>query len=220
MKTHANKKKLDVQFAVGDKVFLKLPPYIQSSLARRANQKLVFKFFGPYEIIAKIGSAAYELALPRGSAVHPVFHVSQLKKMVSPSQIVAATLPDSSVVMHQIREAVLGSRMIKHGDTEVTQVLVKWSHMDSKLATWDNLEDLQQQFPMPLVGDKLAVKVGGRGVLAPLQSARRQPGHFTHASQVLELTGQSRPTEEVCIRPRAVEAVTKCVWLKNPARRR
>jgi hypothetical protein len=147
MKTHADKKRLDVQFPVGDKVFLKLQPYIQSSLAQRANQKLVFNFFGPYEIIAKIGSAAYELALRRGSAVHPVLHVSQLKKMVSPSQTVAAALPDSSVVMHQVREAVLGSRMIKHGDTEVTQVLVKWSHMDSKLATWDNLEDLQQQFP-------------------------------------------------------------------------
>jgi hypothetical protein len=85
MKTQADKKRSDVQFAVGDKVFLKLQPYIQSSLARRANKKLAFKFFGPYEIIVKIGFAAYELALPNGSTVHPIFHVSQLKKMVNPS---------------------------------------------------------------------------------------------------------------------------------------
>lgn len=51
MKRQANKNRSERQFAVGDKVFLKLQLYIQSSLAPRDNQKLAFKYFGPYEVI-------------------------------------------------------------------------------------------------------------------------------------------------------------------------
>lgn len=82
MKTQADKNRSERVFSVGDQVFLKLQPYVQSSLAPRSNQKLAFKFFGPYEIVSRIGACAYELKLPDGCSIHPVFHVSQLKPFV------------------------------------------------------------------------------------------------------------------------------------------
>jgi hypothetical protein len=92
MKRQADKGRSKRDFSVGDKVFLKLQPYIQSSLMRRANHKLSFRFFGPYKIIEKIGSVAYRLELPTTSSIHPIFHVSQLK--LSPGdQQVSSTLP-------------------------------------------------------------------------------------------------------------------------------
>jgi hypothetical protein len=110
---------------VGDQVLLKLQPYVQSSVATKAHHKLAFKFFVPYTIIEKIGSVAYKVALPTSSSVHPTFHVSQLKKVVSnPSQI-SSSLPDSTTAMHQIPGQVLGSKLVRQGEAVTAQVLIK-----------------------------------------------------------------------------------------------
>jgi hypothetical protein len=86
MKHHADKRRSERIFAVGDRVFLKLQPYLQSTVARRGTQKLAFKFFGPFTVMERIGEVAYKLDLPEHSRVHPVFHVSQLKQCLGPDQ--------------------------------------------------------------------------------------------------------------------------------------
>jgi hypothetical protein len=92
-------------FAVGDQVYLRLQPYIQSSLAPRSNQKLAFRYFGPFTVLNRVGSVAYKLDLPASSKIHPIFHVSQLKKAISPTTAVAQ-LPQSLEGL-QIPEKIL-----------------------------------------------------------------------------------------------------------------
>jgi hypothetical protein len=95
MKHYADKNRSERVFAIGDLVYLKLQPYIQSSVAPRANQKLIFRFYGPFKILEKVGPVAYRLQLPPQCWIHPVVHVSQLKLHVPP----AATLePDINAV--------------------------------------------------------------------------------------------------------------------------
>ena len=67
------------EFQVGYQEFLKLQPYIQTSVARHANHKLSVKFFGPFPVIKRINEVSSELQLPTNSSIFPVFHVSQLR---------------------------------------------------------------------------------------------------------------------------------------------
>lgn len=96
MKAQADKHRTERSFEVGEFVFLKLQPYLQSSVAPRANHKLAFKFYGPFQILARVGEVAYELALPASSKVHPVFHVSLLKKVLAPDCQALPQLPSSN----------------------------------------------------------------------------------------------------------------------------
>ena len=56
------------------------------------SRKLSPKFLGPYQITRRIGPVAYEIALPPQLVnLHPVFHVSQLRKYVfDPAHVLEA----------------------------------------------------------------------------------------------------------------------------------
>ena len=42
------------------------------------------RYIGPYEVLQRVGNLAYELKLPNNLAyVHPVFHVSMLRKCLT-----------------------------------------------------------------------------------------------------------------------------------------
>jgi hypothetical protein len=145
MKSQADKFRSERQFAVGDWVYLKLQPYVQSSLAPRANQKLAFKFFGPFQVVSRVGSVAYKLLLPASSSIHPVFHVSQLKTALPADYTVSPLPPDLEGL--QIPEKVLQRRIRTSDNTVVPQVLIQWSNLPRSLASWEDLDALKQRFP-------------------------------------------------------------------------
>jgi len=164
MKKYADQHRSERHFKVNDWVFVKLQPYIQSSLSQRANQKLAFKFFGPYRVVARVGTMAYQLELPASSSVHPVFHVSQLKKSVGAHHTVTAQLPSADVIW-SIPERILQVRSVFKGTRSISQGLIKWSHLPVSLATWEDLEHLRQQFPRAAVWSRLGAQ-GGDDVTA------------------------------------------------------
>jgi hypothetical protein len=75
-------------------VFLRLQSYKQNSLKADQFQKLAAKFYGPYMVLKHVGQVAYQLAFPSHSKLHPVFHVSFLKKVIGTKCQTQTTLPE------------------------------------------------------------------------------------------------------------------------------
>ena len=61
---------------------------------KQANKdnKLSPKYYGTYKALQNIGTMAYKLELPASSRVHPVFHVSCLKKVIGENILVQTIL--------------------------------------------------------------------------------------------------------------------------------
>ena len=121
MQHQAYKHRQERTFAVGDWVYVKLHPHIQQSVQRRSNQKLSYKYFEPYLILQTVGKVAYKLQLPATSQIHPVLHVSQLKKTLPPNASLSKdaemqllltldTLPPSQVLAERLN--LVGRRVI------------------------------------------------------------------------------------------------------------
>ena len=79
-KSYADKRRQPLEFEVGDHVFLKVMPK-RGVVRFRKWGKLASRYIGPFEILEKVGTVVYRLALPSSlSGVHEVFHVSMLRK--------------------------------------------------------------------------------------------------------------------------------------------
>jgi hypothetical protein len=108
-------------------VYLRLQPYRQSSVAFRRKLKLSPRFFGPFQILQKVGTVAYKLELPAGSLIHPVFHVSQLKLKLCHSTTAVSHLPpvDANGTVQSEPEEVLDRRSRKIHNRAVVELLVR-----------------------------------------------------------------------------------------------
>lgn len=95
----------------------------------------------------RVGAAAYKLKLPTESQLHPVFHVSQLKKKLGVNGEMGCQLPIQRDVHTLEPVAILDRRTVKRGNKPATQVLVHWTNSFPEDATWEFLYDLQQKFP-------------------------------------------------------------------------
>ncbi|XP_052192786.1 uncharacterized protein LOC127801582 [Diospyros lotus] len=88
-KSYTDTRRRNLEFQVGDKMYLKISPLRMVTQSNKKNGKLSPRYIGPYDIVERIGPVAYRLALPMDlSNLYDVFHVSQLRKHEpEPSQV-------------------------------------------------------------------------------------------------------------------------------------
>ena len=122
----------------------------------RIKGKLAPRFIGPFKILSRKGEVAYELKLPEVmSAVHSVFHVSQLKKCHP--EMTETPLRDT-VPLEEVQlesDLTYEEKPIKILETveRVTQTKtnkfckVQWNHHSEEEATWEREDDLKEDHP-------------------------------------------------------------------------
>lgn len=93
MKKYVDLKRSERTLEVGQLVYLCLQPHRQNSVITRRSLRLSPRFYGPFTVLCKVGTVAYELNLPSTSKIHHVFHVSQLKPQLGSHTRVIPILP-------------------------------------------------------------------------------------------------------------------------------
>ena len=156
MKSQADLHRSYTSFSVSDWVYLKLQPYRQHSLRMKGFNKLSPRFYGPFQVVQKVGQVAYKLALPTDCSIHLVFHVSCLKLKLGSNVVLVPTLPPvtSAGVLNPEPIAILNHRTKQLQSRTISEVLVQWHGHSLEDATWESLYTLLQQFPQ-LVGKVL-----------------------------------------------------------------
>lgn len=95
-----------------------------------------------------MGIVAYTLKLPKGSKIHPSFHVSLLNRCPDP-KITPIHLPADLEMPAEMRELakILDRRTVRRKGRAVIEVLMRWQGETNDDAMWELWQGLQNKFP-------------------------------------------------------------------------
>jgi hypothetical protein len=154
-RSYADTRRRELIFEVGDFVYLKVSP-IRGVWRFGFKGKLAPRYVGPYQILAKRGEVAYQLRLPEDlSAVHDVFHVSQLKKCL---RVPKEQLPVEGLeVQEKLTYIEKPTQILETADrvtwrNTIIMCKVRWGHHSEEEATWEHEDDLIAKYPKLFVG--------------------------------------------------------------------
>ena len=139
-----------LEFEVGDHVFSKVMPK-RGVVRFGKREKLSPMFIGPFEILERVGTVAWWLALPPSmSGVHKVFHVSMLQKYTpDPAHVVDwgvievdtdGTFEEGPMCVMDSREQVLRRKTVR-------LVRVLWQHRGVEKSMWEREDTMRATYP-------------------------------------------------------------------------
>jgi hypothetical protein len=150
-KSYSDRKRREVSFNPGDFVYLKVSP-IRGTRRFQVRGKLAPRYVGPYQILKKVGVVAYRLELPEGMAdIHPVFHVSQLRRCLRVPE--RERVPEEDIALQtnlryqEVPIKILDTVIKRTRNSEVRICRVQWSRHAVEEATWEREDALKKEFP-------------------------------------------------------------------------
>ncbi|KAH0757160.1 hypothetical protein KY290_020653 [Solanum tuberosum] len=148
--SYADRRRRPLRFSVGDRVFLRVSP-MKGVMRFGRRGKLSPRYIGPFETLRTVGEVAYELALPPAfSAIHPVFHVSMLRRYVPDESHVLqydAVELDDRLTFVEEPVAILARDVRRLRSRAIPVVKVHWRHRPVEEATWEIEHEMRAQFP-------------------------------------------------------------------------
>lgn len=94
--------------------------------------------------------------LPEEAQIHPIVHVSQLKRRLGTGEVAMERLPavteEGKIVFRPAR--ALEYRKIKRSGRFRWEVLIEWESLATTEATWEEVDMIRQRFPNFVLEDK------------------------------------------------------------------
>ena len=113
--------------------------------------KLAPRYIGPFEILDRVGRVSYRLALPPHlSQVHPVFHISLLRKYVpDPMHVlpVQEITVDDELSYEESPIAIVDRQTKKLRNKEIVMVKVQWQRHSMEECTWESEQAMKDKYP-------------------------------------------------------------------------
>ncbi|XP_070046142.1 uncharacterized protein [Nicotiana tomentosiformis] len=135
---------------VGEKVLLRVLP-MKGVMRFGKKGKLSPRYVGPSEVLKRIREVAYKLALqPSLLGVHPVFHVSMLRKYVGdPSHLLDFNTVqlDGDLTYDVEPVAIMDRHVQKLRSKNIDSVKVQWRNQPVGEATWETEWEMRIRYP-------------------------------------------------------------------------
>ncbi|XP_028061588.1 uncharacterized protein LOC114265047 [Camellia sinensis] len=148
-KSYADTQRRDLEFQIGDHVFLKISP-TRGVIRFEKRGKLNPRYIGPFEILKRIGSVAYRLALPPElSNVNNVFHVSMLRRYLrDPEHVVDyENLEVQEDFSHEEQPVqILDRRDQILRNKTIPLAIVLWRNHRVEEATWETESQMRAKY--------------------------------------------------------------------------
>ena len=149
-KSYVDVRRRPLEFEVGDHIFLKVMP--KRGVVRFDKRgKLSLRFIGPFEILERVGTVAYWLALPPSmSGVHEVFHVSMLRRYTpDPAHVVdwGEIEVDTDGTFEEGLMCIVDSQDQVFRHKTVRLVMVLWQHRGVEESTWEREDTMRTTYP-------------------------------------------------------------------------
>ena len=114
------------------------------------DNKLSPKYYGPYKVLQNIGTKAFKLELPTSFWVHPVFHVSCLKKVIGDKLPIQKILPELDEEGKTILEpeAFIETRTRKLRNRSISEYLIIWKNLPIEDSTWEDDNFIQKHLEL------------------------------------------------------------------------
>ncbi|XP_043693040.1 uncharacterized protein LOC122643487 [Telopea speciosissima] len=145
-----DRRRQHIQFRVGEKAFLKVSP-VKGVVRFRKRGKLSPRYIGPYEIIARVGVVAYQLALPPSLAgVHDVFHVSMLRQYIPDASHLLPQQPAKLIgdlTYEEVPEEIVDRKEHNLRNRTISFVKVRWSNHSAAEASWEREDLMGERYP-------------------------------------------------------------------------
>ncbi|XP_070048528.1 uncharacterized protein [Nicotiana tomentosiformis] len=135
---------------VREQVLLRVSP-LKGVMRFRKKSKLSPRYIGPIEVLRRVGEVAYEIALPPSLArVHPVLHISMLRKYHGdPAHVLDFSSVQLDKDLSYVEEpvAILDRQVRKLRSKNISSIKVQWKRQSVKEATWETEQDMRSHFP-------------------------------------------------------------------------